>query len=690
MRPARLPGLAGAGAQRAARGHARACALGAGLVRRSRLDRGRAVASPRRSRTFLHDAGGGRANRAAAGRGGQCAHASALAQTFARHTHRGAARAPGVRMRLWSHAQCRSAFARALAAGQCLSARVARTNTGRRGALQLLARRIALRIPRRNRAAARRWHARNTGVLFAPPDRGRRRAALCAWRAAASARADRARARTHRRVALRGLLSHGARSGRVRARARHLVPGARVGGQFGGLLLPGHHRGGPGARQSAVRAFHQPRAQRAARHRCRFRARAARRSHSIPLRQIRARPRGAHRGGHQLSPALGAARRGQGARLRSAMRRPDRQKPPMVGRAAHQRTDLHRERTRPAVTRGPALDRTREYAGGVSAPSVAACGRLRHRARPPVASGPDRKRRDGRALGHRMGQGRSRRARAAQGRCARAGHAQRHPRRAGPLEPAPWAHLPHARHPAQRRPHLRHDLRGRYRRRVPDRKPRANEHAAATAPAHLLRPRHRGGDRAPRADPGRHGASLPQTPFGRRTRQLPKPRGGARAQTHAGRTDLSGTGDADRHPGGRLHARRGRCAAPRDGGLEAQRRPGAVLRPARGPSARQGLHARICRVDLQADPGLWRIWLPRKPCGEFCAAGLRQQLAQTPSSRCLSGGHAQCATARVLFPLAIGAGCAPPWRGGAARRCDGERLAQHAGTVRTAPGPAGR
>ena len=46
----------------------------------------------------------------------------------------------------------------------------------------------------------------------------------------------------------------------------------------------------------------------------------------------------------------------------------------------------------------------------------------------------------------------------------------------------------------------------------------------------------------------------------------------AGAGAHAGRADLPGAGDADGDAGGRLHAGRSRSAAPRDGGLEAQRR----------------------------------------------------------------------------------------------------------------------
>ena len=63
--------------------------------------------------------------------------------------------------------------------------------------------------------------------------------------------------------------------------------------------------------------------------------------------------------------------------------------------------------------------------------------------------------------------------------------------------------------------------RGRFARRVPGRKPGADEHAAAPAAALLLRPSHRGRDRPARADPGRHGASIPQTPGAKGTCDLP-------------------------------------------------------------------------------------------------------------------------------------------------------------------------
>ena len=57
---------------------------------------------------------------------------------------------------------------------------------------------------------------------------------------------------------------------------------------------------------------------------------------------------------------------------------------------------------------------------------------------------------------------------------------------------------------------LRHAVQGGFGGRLPGREPGADEHAAAAEAALLLRSRHRGGDRAARPDPGRHGASLPE------------------------------------------------------------------------------------------------------------------------------------------------------------------------------------
>ena len=97
----------------------------------------------------------------------------------------------------------------------------------------------------------------------------------------------------------------------------HPVPGPRLGGQLGRLLRAGHHRGRSVADEHAVRALHQPRAQRAAGHRRRLRAPAARGGDAVRLPQVRPRPRRAGRDAHHLPAEERGARRRQGARPRS-------------------------------------------------------------------------------------------------------------------------------------------------------------------------------------------------------------------------------------------------------------------------------------------------------------------------------------------------------------------------------------
>ena len=140
--------------------------------------------------------------------------------------------------------------------------------------------------------------------------------------------------------------------------------------------------------------------------------------------------------------------------------------------------------------------------------------------------------------------------------------------------------------PAGRRRGLRHAVARRLDRRVPGREPRADVDAAAVKTAMFLRSRHRGRDRAAGADPGRHGASLFAPARRHREGALSLPfarawagrRIGRRAQTHARRAAVPGTGDADRHHRGEIHARRGGRAAPRHGDVPAHRQCPSVPR----------------------------------------------------------------------------------------------------------------
>ncbi len=182
---------------------------------------------------------------------------------------------------------------------------------------------------------------------------------------------------------------------------------------------------------------------------------------------------------------------------------------------------------------------------------------------------------------------------------------------------------------------------GRVARRVPGREPGADEHAAAAEAKDVLRSRHRGRDRASRTDPGRHGASLSEAQERRGARRffpLPIPRvwreerAGADPRKNPRRAAVPGAGDADRHRGGEIHARRGQPAAQGDGDVPPQRHHPQVRRQDDQQADRARLSGGFCAQLLQPDQGIWRVRLSGKPCGELCKAGLCLVLAETSSS----------------------------------------------------------
>ena len=154
----------------------------------------------------------------------------------------------------------------------------------------------------------------------------------------------------------------------------------------------------------------------------------------------------------------------------------------------------------------------------LSPASCAARRRHGHHARAAVRTGADRKRRHGRPHRHRVGQGRSGRAGHPESRLPGPGHAHRHSQVLRPGRAALRPQTDAGHDPAGGPGGLRHDLPGRHDRRVSDRKPGPDEHAAAAAAALLLRPGDRSGHRPPRPDPGKHGASLSAAPRRRGSR----------------------------------------------------------------------------------------------------------------------------------------------------------------------------
>ncbi len=142
------------------------------------------------------------------------------------------------------------------------------------------------------------------------------------------------------------------------------------------------------------------------------------------------------------------------------------------------------------------------------------------------------------------------------------------------------------------------------------------------------------------------------------------------ARANARRSDLSGAGDAARDRRRRLHARRGRSAAPLDGGVETQRRARAAQRATDFAHDGQGICARICRAHLQADRRVRRIRISGKSRSELCVAGVCVVLDQAPSSRCIPGRAAEQPADGFLCARATGAGRAPARSRSACRRRD--------------------
>ncbi len=356
---------------------------------RPRLDRGGAALRPRRPRPARAPARARPRRESSARRRRRRAHARALAPAPPGRPHRGAPGPPGARVRPRALSERRAEPAAADAARATLSARAPRRDAARRRALRLLARRAALRVSRGARSCRR-----NAGELAREAHRGGPRLAFPRRRTRSCPQPRRARAGAHRRSPLRALLPHRPRRRAVRARAGDPLPGPRLGGELGGLLRARHHRGRPGADVDAVRALHLARAQRAARHRRRLRAPAARGGDPVPLRQVRPRPRRARRDRHHLPPEERDPRRRQGARPRSGAGRPAGELARLVGPLAGRAGEARRRRLRRGEPGSPAAVRARERARRLPAPSLAAHRRLRDRARLARTPGAGRERGD--------------------------------------------------------------------------------------------------------------------------------------------------------------------------------------------------------------------------------------------------------------------------------------------------------
>ena len=207
-----------------------------------------------------------------------------------------------------------------------------------RRALSVLARRARLHLPQVRRAGRR-----DGAELPGEAVRGRRRPPLRRGRSAApeGARAAGARAGDHRAARPGRLLPPGLGHRGGRPAEEHHDPGARLGGELGGLLRPRHHRRRSGEDGAAVRALlvggagaeRRQRGRPHARHRSRSAVgRRARADDPARLRQVRAARRRHDRQRDHLPPADGGARRRPRAGVLRGAARPHLQAPSRLDR----------------------------------------------------------------------------------------------------------------------------------------------------------------------------------------------------------------------------------------------------------------------------------------------------------------------------------------------------------------------
>ena len=351
------------------------------------------------------------------------------------------------------------------------------------------------------------------------------------------------------------------------------MPGPRLGGELRGLLLPRHHRRRSGAHGPAVRALPVEGARRAAGHRPRHRARAARGGDPARLREVRPRPRRDGRERHPLPPAVGGARRRQGARplarRRSIAWRSCSRTTASVdaGRARAQRASTPRRRCTGTCSR--LSDEILDFPRHLSIhPGGFLLGHEPVHDIVPIenATMPDRTviqwdKDDVEAIGPVQGRpARPRRAHAARPGFRSAAAAPRRSicrwRRSPPDDPPTYDMICRGRHRRRR-------SRSRAARRC--RCCRASSRASSTTWS----------SRSASCGPGPITGGMVHPYLRRRNGEEPVdlsarlPRAGARED--ARRAALPGAGDAARDRGRRLHARRGRPAPPRHGGLAAHR-----------------------------------------------------------------------------------------------------------------------
>ena len=237
---------------------------------------------------------------------------------------------------------------------------------------------------------------------------------------------------------------------------------------------------------------------------------------------------------------------------------------------------------------------------------------------------------------HPVRQGRGREGRAGQVRLPRPQDADRDPDRRRPDQRASArargeARARHRRHPARRRRRLQDDLAGRHHRRVPARivgLPRAAQEAASPTASRTSSPRSRSTGPGPLE--GGMVDDFIERKHGRKQVEYAHPSLEPILQGHLRRHRLPGAGHADRLGAGRLLARRGRPAPPRDGQEEGRgdgQGEGQLPRRARKD---KGVDAEDRRARLRPDGEVRRLRLQPQPLGRLRADHLPDRVPQAP------------------------------------------------------------
>src|SRR5690606_28185153 len=191
------------------------------------------------------------------------------------------------------------------------------------------------------------------------------------------------------------------------------------------------------------------------------------------------------------------------------------------------------------------------------------------------------------------------------------------------------------------------------------RKPRADQHVATAEAEGILRSRRAGGDRAPRPDRRRYGSPLSETAERGRGGAIPLPGAAARSQRALRRSEenlrrppIPGTGDEAGNGCGRFYRRGGQWIAPRDCDVPQRGDDREFLRQDDRRHGSPRLYEGFRRTLLQADRGLRKLWLSRKPCSVFRAARLCLLMDQALSPRRFHMRPAQFTADGLLRPRA--------------------------------------